>query len=471
MKHQLKTKIAVIGGGISGLATAYFLHNAGHSVTVIEKNAQVGGAIRSEQKNDFLVEHGPNSTLETTPLLREMFAGLGIIDQMIYANENAQNRYIVRNGVPVALPMSPLAFIKTKLFSGSAKLRLLKEPFISRAPADAEESLAQFVVRRIGQEFLDYAINPFVAGVYAGKPERLSVKTAFPKLYELEQKYGSLIKGTILGAKERRKRAETSKAKARLLTFQNGLQTMTDAIGEKLADSVFTDAGITSIQRNEAGYEIKFSANEQTVQLNSDALVLAIPAHAYARLPLEIPPSVKTAVARINYPSVAMVFFGYHKQPESIPLDGFGMLVPEKEHKQILGTIWSSVIFPERAPRGGVGLTTFVGGSRQPEVALLPDEKLIDVVREDIKQLMKISAKPDFVRIKRWKKAIPQYEIGHAAIVAEVEQWTSQTPGLFVTGNFRGGISVADCVKNAYELCETMNGILTQNSEKLIQAV
>jgi oxygen-dependent protoporphyrinogen oxidase len=183
-------------------------------------------------------------------------------------------------------------------------------------------------------------------------------------------------------------------------------------------------------------------------------------------LPLPVPEVVQTALRRISYPPVAMVYFGYKQAPESIPLDGFGMLVPEKEQKSILGTIWSSTIFPQRAPAGGLALTTFVGGSRQPELALLPERPLAELVQKDLRSLMHIRRPPDLLVIKRWEKAIPQYETGHDRIIAAVTDWEAAQPGLFVTGNFRGGISVSDCIKHAHELSEKIDGFIKQNAAK-----
>jgi oxygen-dependent protoporphyrinogen oxidase len=466
MEAQKTYDAMVVGGGISGLTTAFFLQKRGYRVAVLEKDERTGGAIRTEHREGFLIEHGPNSTLETTPVLRELFAALGILDEQVYANDAAKNRYIVRGGVPRALPMSPLAFLKTPLFSLSSKLRLLKEPFIAPAPPDAEETLAEFVQRRLGQEFLDYAINPFVAGVYAGKPERLSVRSAFPKLYNLEQKYGSLIKGSIKGAKERRNRAETAKVKARLFSFRSGLQTLPDALHKALGAQVFNGSVLEQIELHADGYGVTFRQGNTHRSVRARTLILALPAHAYPQLPLPVPEVVQTALHRISYPPVAMVYFGYKQAPESIPLDGFGMLVPEKEQKSILGTIWSSTIFPQRAPAGGLALTTFVGGSRQPELALLPERPLAELVQKDLRSLMHIRRPPDLLVIKRWEKAIPQYETGHDRIIAAVTDWEAAQPGLFVTGNFRGGISVSDCIKHAHELSEKIDGFIKQNAAK-----
>lgn len=469
MKSEIKTDVAIIGAGISGLTAAHFLSKSGKSVVVLEKNNRIGGSIHSEKRDGFLIEHGPNSTLETTPILGELFADLNLQSQLQYATETANKRYIVRYGKLNALPASPPAFIKSNLFSASAKLRLLKEPFIKPAPPEKDESLGAFVQRRLGQEFLDYAINPFVAGVYAGKPETLCIKSAFPKLHQLEQEYGSLIKGAILGARKRKKSAEKAKSHAKMLSFQNGLQTVTDAIGKSLAKQIFTETAIMSIRRDGQQFEIDVQSPDGESHISATTLLLTIPAHQYEKLPFEFDFPLQGQFEDIYYPPVSMVYFGYKKQPDCVPLDGFGFLVPEKEQRQILGTLWSSSIFPGRMPDGGAALTTFVGGSRQPENALLPDEQLSELVQNDLRELMGISQKPDVVVIRKWQKAIPQYRLGHQQLMRDIELFEQKNPGMFISGNFRGGISVADCVKQAHGMSETISRFLVENNKVALE--
>ncbi|MDO8549599.1 MAG: protoporphyrinogen oxidase, partial [Ignavibacteria bacterium] len=235
---QSGNKIVIIGAGISGLTTAYLLNKLGYDVTILEKKKAPGGSIETVVENGFLFDKGPNSALETHPLIGQLIEELDLSEQLVYASKEANKRYILKNNLLHALPMSPPAFFKTKLFSPAAKLRLMAEPFMGKSKDGYYQSISEFVKRRLGKEFLDYAINPFVAGVYAGNPDELSVKSAFPKLYELEEKYGGLIVGAIRSIKERKKRAEKSKQNAKMLSFKDGMQVLPKAISKHLGIKV-----------------------------------------------------------------------------------------------------------------------------------------------------------------------------------------------------------------------------------------
>lgn len=443
----------VIGGGISGLTAAWWLQRAGIDVTVLEKEPHVGGTMRTLRDNGWLIETGPNSSLETTPLFAEMFQGLGILEQRVYADPKADKRYILRNGTLHSLPMSPGAFLSSSLWSLAGKLRLLKEPFVGRA--DKEETIAEFVERRLGREFLDYAINPFVAGVYAGNPEQLSVRAAFPKLYALEKDYGGLIKGMIRGAKERRQRAEKAKDRARMFSFVDGMETFPKAIASSLGNRVKTRATVVKLERR-SGYFVTFTDSSGRMTMGADAVIIATPAAAAASLVGMIDPGLDSLLSSIYYPPVTQVFLGFNNRQIHRPLDGFGFLIPAKERRNILGTIWSSVLFPGRAPDGHVALTTFVGGSRQPHLCEREDQALIETVVAELQSIMKVSGDPVFTKIIRWKKAIPQYNLGYLDIMANLESAENEHPGLFFCSNFRGGIAVGDCVMNGKKTAERL---------------
>ncbi|TAK58888.1 MAG: protoporphyrinogen oxidase, partial [Bacteroidetes bacterium] len=344
--------IVIIGAGISGLCVAYWLKKSGIEVLVLEQEHEVGGTMKTIHDNGWLIETGPNSALETTPLFRQLFNEVNIADEVVYGNELSNNRFILRDGVLHTLPMSPPAFLKTKLFSISGKLRLIQEPFIGRATK--EESIAEFVERRLGREFLDYAINPFVAGVYAGNPEQLSVRAAFPKLYALEEKYGGLIKGMLGSRKERKQRKEVAKDRAKLFSFKDGMQTLPKALAAYLGDSVQTGCSVEHVIPMRAGkypiYHVSYKQGETKTTIEAKAVIFASPASATARMIRPIDPEMSATLESIYYPPVSEIFLGFKREQVQHKLDGFGFLIPAKEKRSILGSLWSSTLFPNRAP-------------------------------------------------------------------------------------------------------------------------
>jgi oxygen-dependent protoporphyrinogen oxidase len=447
--------VIVVGAGVSGLTTAFWLRKAGFNVTIFEKEAWPGGTMRTTREGEWLIETGPNSALETTPLFGEMFEALGIISEREYADPSSSRRYILRNGQLHPLPMSPGLFLTSRLWTPGGKLRLLKEPFIGRA--GREETIAEFVERRLGKEFLDYAINPFVAGVYAGNPENLSVRSAFPKLYALEEKYGGLIRGMIGGARERKKRAETAKDRARMFSFRSGMQTFPEALARNLGGRLRLSAAVRSIESEPSSgrrerYVVRFEQDGTTRAATADAVVLSVPAAAASRLVQPFSAPLAEKLKDVYYPPVAEVFLGYRLEQMTRPLDGFGFLIPEKEKREILGTIWSSAIFTNRAPAGYVALTSFVGGSRQPEILDRDDDRLLETVKSELRGIMGVQGEPALSRVIRWERAIPQYTIGYGEIIDEINRTEDRHPGLFFCSNYRGGIAVGDCVMNGEKI-------------------
>jgi protoporphyrinogen/coproporphyrinogen III oxidase len=457
-----RPSVVIIGGGISGLATAWWLHKAGISVTVLERGKEFGGTMQTVHDHGWLVETGPNSALETTPLFKTLFSDLRLTDEVVYAGDVGNNRYILREGSLHALPTTPPAFFKSKLWSFPGKLRLLKEPFVGRA--DEEETIAQFVERRLGKEFLDYAINPFVAGVYAGNPEQLSVRAAFPKLYALEEKYGGLIKGQIQGRRERKQRAEQSKDRARMFAFKNGMQvfpkTLADALGTNAVAGVNVQRIRTIGTRNSVHYEVSGTKKGKPFKLTTQVVITAIPSYSTASLIAPLDATIAESLNTIYYPPVVEVFLGFKLSDIRRPLDGFGFLVPAKERRKILGTIWSSSLFPGRAPQGHAALTTFVGGSRQPELTEENDATIVKTVTAELASIMGVDGPPVFRRIARWERAIPQYNLGHLSIIERIEQFEQRHPGMFLSGNFRRGISVGDCIINSEKTAQRVQSFL-----------
>ncbi len=452
--------VLVLGAGISGLATAYGLLQRGATVEMFDAGPRAGGVIGTRHRNGALVEHGPNSALDTSPLINELLDGLGIRDQRVEASAVAATRFIVRGGRLVALPTSPGAFLTTRAFSRAAKWKLVREPFVPPAPADAEESIADFVRRRLGSEFLDYAIDPFVAGVYAGDPERISVRAAFPRLYALEQKYGSLIKGQILGARERRKSGEKAKNAAGSFSFRGGMQSLTDALGASVG-RIETSVTVRRIELGTDGnWTVAGARGGDPVLRRARAIVLAVPAFEAAKLLRELWPAATKGLNAIPYAAVASVATAYRRADVAHPLAGFGFLVPKKESRRILGSLFSSSMFDGRAPHGIVLLTTFVGGTRNPDLLAKPDGELGGLVHDELGALVGASAPPQWVDLTRWAHAIPQYNLGHAERVRPLADAERGRPGLFVCGSYRGGVSVGDCIRSAHATADAVTRFL-----------
>lgn len=449
----MNKKIAVIGAGISGLTAAYLLSKKGFDITVLEKNNSVGGSIESVFENGFLFDRGPNSALETTPVIAQLIKELGLENELLYASKQANKRYILRDNKLHSLPMSPQGLIKTKLFSGKAKLRLMAEPFIGRSNDGYYQSLAEFVKRRLGREFLDYAINPFVAGVYAGRPEDLSVKSAFPKLYALEEKYGGLIVGTIRSIRERKKRAEVAKQSAKMLSFKNGMIALPKAIEKYFEDRIFLSSEVTSIDQNQNGYTVSYQQNDTINKLYCDAVLSTNPSYSAAKLFSKYDKEFKTHADAIYYPPVLVYYLVYDRKKIKQDLDGFGFLIPAKENKSFLGALWSSVIFSDRTDETKAAFTLFIGGSRNPDFVKEDRETLLTKVRKEFEALMGITANPVFSSERFWEKAIPQYNLGYIEHENFFDDFEKRNPGIFISGNFRGGISVGDCIKNAEIVC------------------
>jgi protoporphyrinogen/coproporphyrinogen III oxidase len=457
--------IAVIGGGITGLTAAFRLRQKGFPVVLYETAPRLGGVIQSSQQDGYLAEFGPNTILETSPKIVSLIHDLELDTRRLYSDPRAANRYIVRRRKPVPLPSSPLSFLSTPLFSLGAKLRLLREPFLPPARPDIEESLAEFVLRRLGREFLDYAINPFVAGVYAGDPAQLSVRAAFPKLHALEQKYGSLIKGQILGARERRQRAEVSKQSAPKFSFQHGLQELIDALESRLSDSIQTRAPVVEIQSSPSGWRVTARIKEQAREFQHAAVVLALPAHQLAQIPVLAPGLLDFQLfSEIAYPPVASVVLGFRRQDVAHPLDGFGMLIPEVEGFRILGTIFSSSLFPHRAPAGHVTLTSYIGGTRAPELAHRPVREVIDLTLEDLRMILGVRGQPTFSHCVLYPKAIPQYNVGYDRFRLAMSDLETQAPGLFFAGHARDGVSLGDSIVSGHDVAGRIQTWLSQNS-------
>jgi oxygen-dependent protoporphyrinogen oxidase len=449
---QTSFRVAILGAGITGLTAAWDLQRAGLRVTVFERARRVGGAIGAHRAEGWLHELGPNSLMEGSTAVSDLVRELNLDDRRLHASPAAKQRYVVRAGRLVAMPTSPLAFARTPLFSLRAKLRLLREPWIPPAAAVLDESVAAFVIRRLGREFLDYAINPFVGGVYAGDPTQLSVRHGFPKLHALEQEHGSLLRGAL------KRRNASGGPKGRIFSFPNGLAELPEALARGLGDALRLGCEVTAVMHATAGWQVVRAENGATLVEDFDAVVCALPAEALAAIDFAGVPAARhlSPLTGIPHPPVASVFTGFRREDVAHPLDGFGVLVPEVEHGRILGTLFSSTLFPGRAPAGHVALTSFVGGMRQPELAGMDNEEITRVVREELDRLLGVRGTPAFVHVQRWPRAIPQYIVGYQRHKDAIAQAEAAAPGLFIGGNCRDGISLANCIESGRRLAHAV---------------
>lgn len=439
-------EIAIVGAGITGLTAGWMLQKAGCHVTLFERRSWVGGAIRSDNPHGWLIEYGPNTLRLKNRRVQDFLKSAGLESRIEEANPNTQKRFIVKNGMLQKAPASIVDFIKTPLFSTWGKLKILKEPFI-RCVNEPDETLASFVRRRLGEEVLEYAVNPFIAGVYAGSPDRLSVKHAFPKLFQIEQESGSLTKGMI-------KRAVSGKNKddirTRLISFSNGLQELPDMLSKSI-EKIHLGTEVERVQRNRDGWEIQAGGFRYGA---FDKLILNIPLYHFSEQFINGGAGILDICQITEYPPLSVVMTGYESSQIKHPLDGFGFLVPEAEERQILGSLFNSTLFPGRAPTGKVLITSFVGGSRQPELAKLDSDRIKKLVTGDLEDLLNINGEPLFFDHVFWPNSIPQYTVQYDRVYEAVEHLERQHSGLKIAGNFRGGIALPDCIVNGMDLAE-----------------
>jgi oxygen-dependent protoporphyrinogen oxidase len=447
--------VAVIGAGITGLTAAFYLRQKGLPVTVYEASRRVGGAIQSIRDGGYLAEFGPNTILETSPKIGRLVDDAGLRSRRLDPDPQASARYVVRYQRPVAMPGSPLGFFTTELFSARAKWAVLREPFVPPRRDGKEESVAEFVVRRLGQEFLDHAIDALVAGVYAGDPYKLSVPQAFPKLGQLEARYGSLIKGQILGARDRKKRGEVAKDRAPKFSFDEGLQVLPDTLRQRLGEAVKMETTVLGLRQTAGGWTLDLRAAEGDARTEHSAVLYAGTAFRLAELNVEADPPVSfSPFSEIRYPPVASVVLGFRREDVAHPCRGFGMLIPKVEGFKILGTIFSSSLFPNRAPAGHLTLTSYVGGERFPDLASLPAGKLYALTCEDLRTLIGVRGKPTFQHSVYWPKAIPQYNLGYGRYRELMSNLERKAPGLFFAGHYRDGISLSDSIGSGCNAAE-----------------
>lgn len=434
-------------------AQALLTRNPEADITIFEAGQRVGGKVWTETSpQGYLCEGGVNGFLDKIPRTLELCREAGV--KPLPADVSAQRRYVYSRGELHKLPEKPPEFLKSRLLSVGGRLRVVFET-IAGGTDNPDETLAQFATRRLGRQAYERLIDPMASGVFAGDASRLSLKSCFPRIHEIENEYGSLIRGLIkLQAKAKREGRKNTPGPGpggTLTSFMTGMGALTDSLAGQLGPRIRLASAVRDISRDGQRYHLLLDGDNVH---ESDVLILASPAHAQAQMLKSLDAELAGLLAQIPYPALTVCCFGYRKERVSRVPDGFGFLIPSKEQRAILGTIVDSNVFPGRAPEDSILLRSMVGGARSPELALLPDEQLVDRVRSDLRDILGIGAEPDFVRLFRHTKAIPQYLVGHAARLREIEEKLLKHPGLVLTGNAFKGVSLNDCVVNAWKTAE-----------------
>lgn len=441
---KLCCEAVVIGGGLTGLSAAYSLQKAGKDVLLLDQSELPGGAVRTSSRDGYLVEAGPNTLLLNDRRVADLITELGLDNRMVEASPEAKKRFLVRDGRTVPAPMSPVQFIRTPLFSSEAKWRLLGEPFRPRG-RNEEESLGDFVRRRLGPEVLERAVQPLISGIYAGDPDRLAVSHAFPALAQMEQDHGSLFRAGLARMRNR----SPHKMKRSLISFRSGLAELPLALARQLGPGYLGGMALRSMRRQAgtSGWTLQARSGEAALTIQCEQIFSAVPSFALKDLPwpAEVAASM-IGLDGIPYAPVTVAALGFSREATHHPLDGFGALIPEIENLPVLGALFSSTLFPGRAPDGKVLLTCFLGGRLHPERAEGTDQEIVDRALAGLKHVVGVQGTPEFVQIHRWPRAIPQMEIGYGRFFETMDQIEEHFPGLKLLGNFRHGISAPQCL-------------------------
>jgi oxygen-dependent protoporphyrinogen oxidase len=429
----------VVGGGISGLAAGFHLARAGLAVTLLEATERLGGVLETRRDGEWVVELGPNTVAERAPLAK-LIELAGLAAERLPASPAASRRYLWRRGALHRLPQSPGQLVGSPLLSWRGKAALAREPW-SPAPRDAEreESVAGFVRRRFGAEALEVFAAPFVAGIYAGDPERLSMRWTLPRLLAFEREHGSVLRGARAA-----RRAGAAGLRQPVVSFRGGLATLVERLAAAIPD-VRRGARIDAVRRDGDGFVVESTAGA----LTAPHVVVAVPAPQASCLLFPASEGRSAALAELPYAPVAVVALGYRREDVAHPLDGFGFLAAAGSGLRLLGCLFSSSLFADRTPPGHVLLTCFLGGRTAPDLVELDDAEIVRLVREDLVRTVGARGEPVFTAVRKTQRAIPQYELGHRRFVDLAAELEAALPGLHLAGNWLHGAGVADCVERA----------------------
>ncbi len=440
--------VLIVGAGISGLTCAYYLRKSGIDAHIVEAAPRPGGVIRSERRDGYLLELGPQS-FSGTPQLRNLCRDLGIENELVEAPHSAP-RFLLINGQLKPAPLSPPAFFASSLFSARTKWRILRDAIGRSAPPYVDESVAAFTHRKFSAELLDKLVGPFVSGIYAGDPEKISLRAAFPQLHEAERSTGSVIRGMMRAAKSK----PGPKQRPTLQSFRDGNETLIKALAANIGPALRCGVEITAIQQDSAGnpqsgerFVVDAKTTNGTETIIADRLVLAVPTYVAAKL---LRSEIASPFEEIEYASLAVISLGYQRQEVGHSLEGFGFLVPRSENLRTLGAVWNSSLFPNRAPQGSVLLTSFIGGATDPQAVALSTEEMVSMVHRELAPILSIRNKPTFSNVEIYPRALPQYNIGHTARIANLERESSSLLNLKLVGNYLCGPAIGACIEKAF---------------------
>ena len=447
----------VVGAGISGLATAFALQKSGILTLTLDSAPRAGGVIQSIQRDGYLLECGPQS-FSGNSSINSVSTELGLMSERLLADPAAP-RYVLIKGKLQHVPMGP-GLLASPLMAGGTRLALLRDILGSSTPPEPDESIAAFVRRKFSPMLLDRLAGPFVSGIYAGDPEKLSLRATFPILYEAEKTSGSVFRGALKVLKARKAtQGESPREKPTLQTFQDGNESLIQALTERLGNSIYCSVEVASIRPLDPGREPtapRFRATLRTPRgeeaIEAERLILAVPTNVAGKLLAPLHPDFESTFCGVEYAGIAVVSLGYRKEDVAHALGGFGFLVPRSSGLAVLGTVWNSSLFPGRAPDGQALLTSFVGGATNPGALKQSSEELVAQVHRELAPLLGIRKEPVFRNVTIWPCAIPQYNLGHTARLASIEKLRTNFPGLYIVGNYLNGPAIGTCIEHALKV-------------------
>jgi oxygen-dependent protoporphyrinogen oxidase len=459
-------RVAVLGAGIGGLAAAHTLkklRDGGKDIQIslIEASERVGGKIMSERKEGFLCEYGPNSLLDNRPAAMTLVEEVGLKDKILRSNDSARRRFIYSNRTLHELPEGPKSFMKSKLISFPGKLRMAMELIIKKGDPEKDETIEEFAKRRLGKEAYDKLLDPMITGIFAGDPTRMSLKTCFERIHELEMQYGGLFKAMMKLGKEKKARGEKSDSGpagpgGTIVSFKDGLKELIDALYDELKEFIRLNTRVTSIVKDGDAYRLTVVEDGSEEELQFDKVVICTPTYVMPDMLKNLSDKAAAELMKIPYAPVSVVALGFLKQELNHPLDGFGFLIPGKEKREILGCLWTSSIFEHRAPDEKAFLRIMIGGMRSPDLAKKSYEELVSITLKELKATMGISAVPVFSNIYSHERAIIQFHTGHEKISNVVKEELNKFPGIVLGCNTYGGIGIDGAVKNSINAVESI---------------